>query len=57
MDNKCVEYWKDYETNDILLETCNKIQKLNEEYYKNIHAYLNMIFVSTSRSIFKWKKC
>ena len=53
MTNNCDEYWKDFETNKILLETCNKFNELNEIYYKEIHIFLNKLFNSNSKSILK----
>ena len=54
MDNNCVdEYWKNFETNKILLETYEKINKINDTYYREVHIFLNKLFNSNSKSLLK----
>ncbi len=56
MDNSCVgEYWKNFETNKILLGICEKINKINDAYYKEIHIYINKLYNCNSKSLLKLK--
>ena len=54
MDNTYIdEYWKNFETNKILLETCEVINKINDTYYREVHIFLNKLFNSNSKSLLK----
>jgi len=55
IDNKCVEYWKNFETNKLIDKIYTKINKLDDAYYREIHIFLNKLFNSNSKSLLKLK--